>query len=83
MQGRLMQSFRKNDLYIAEAYTACFAVFFLIWGTPLRLSLSLIFLEEFIIKHAQQTGHLTVISYKGNFRTSLIVLHIHEYHISV
>ena len=66
MHRWLMQSFTKNDLHVAEAHTAleifCFAVFFFIWGTPLILSLSLIFLKEFIIKHAQQTGYLTAIS---------------------
>ena len=50
---RLMQNFTRNDLHIVEAHTALdifsFAVFFFIWGSSLRLSLSLIFLAEFII----------------------------------
>ena len=64
---RLMQNFTRNDLHIVEAHTALdifsFAVFFFIWGSPLKLSLSLIFLQDFIIKHARQTIHLTVLSY--------------------
>ena len=57
---------------------------FFILGTPLRLSLSLIFpafwliSAEFFIKHAQQTGHLTVLSWKRNF-CPLYPLVLHRY----
>ena len=40
--------------------------------------------SEFIIKCAQQTGHLTVLSYKRNFGPPYsLILHIHDDHISV